>query len=129
MKSLYCYNFFSNFFSRYKKYMICLISVSMFLDVLPAFNCARDIGNLWSIYLGVSILIPLIFCCLLKSRIFSTILTLFFGFSFSRTFLLLIEFFKSINNSWRRTLKPETVFRNYGKFLANKWQKNVFISP
>ena len=35
-------------FAQYKKYIICLIShsKSKFLDVLPAFTCARAIGNL-----------------------------------------------------------------------------------
>ena len=41
----------------YKEYMICLISFSKFSDVLPAFTCARVIGNLSSICLGVNILI------------------------------------------------------------------------
>ena len=38
--------------------MICLISFSKFSDVLPAFTCARAIGNFQSICLGVSILSP-----------------------------------------------------------------------
>ena len=33
-------------FARCKEYMICLISLSKFSDVLPAFTCARAIGNL-----------------------------------------------------------------------------------
>ena len=33
-------------FARYKECMICLISLSKFLDVLPAFTCARVIGYL-----------------------------------------------------------------------------------
>ena len=33
-------------FSQYKEYIICLISFSKFSDVLPAFSCARAIGNL-----------------------------------------------------------------------------------
>ena len=44
-----------------KKYMICIISFSKFADVLPDFTCARPIGNLSSIYLGVNILNPLPF--------------------------------------------------------------------
>ena len=35
--------------------MICLISLKKNSDVLPAFTCARAIGNLWSNYLGVNI--------------------------------------------------------------------------
>ena len=38
--------------------MICLISFSTFWDVLPAFNCERAIGNIWSIFLELSILSP-----------------------------------------------------------------------
>ena len=38
--------------------MICLISFNKFSDVLPAVNCARAVGNLWSICWGVSILRP-----------------------------------------------------------------------
>ena len=52
---LYTY-FFSNLFARYKEYISCLISFSKFSDVLLAFTCARAIGNLWSICLGVTIL-------------------------------------------------------------------------
>ena len=33
-------------FSKYKEYMICAISFKKFLDVLPAFTCARAIVNL-----------------------------------------------------------------------------------
>ena len=36
--------------------MVCLISFSKFSDVLPAFTCARAIGSLRSICLGVNIL-------------------------------------------------------------------------
>ena len=48
----------------------------MLLSVLSAFTCARAIGNLWSIYLGVATL-----------------------FSFLENPLLLTEFLKSINDS------------------------------
>ena len=72
------YTFFVISFYRYKEYMICLISFSKVAYVLPAFTCARAIGNLWSIFLGVNNLMllaksggrPLPFCCLLKSKIF-----------------------------------------------------------
>ena len=43
-------------FAQFKEYMICLISFSKFSDVLPAFACARAIGNLGSICLGVNTL-------------------------------------------------------------------------
>ena len=33
-------------FSRYKEYMICLISFNKSSDLLPAFTYARAIGNL-----------------------------------------------------------------------------------
>ena len=79
---------------------------SKFSDVLRAFTCANATSNLWRICLGVNILIcstkslgiSLPFCCLIKSRIFSTILTIFFGFSFQRTSLLVIKFLKLIND-------------------------------
>ena len=35
--------------------MICLVSFSKFLEVLPAFTYARANGNLWNICLGVNI--------------------------------------------------------------------------
>ena len=47
------YNFFV--IPRYKDYAIRLISFSKFSDVLPAFTCARAIGNLWNICLGVNV--------------------------------------------------------------------------
>ena len=34
------------YFAPYKEFMICMISFSKFSDVLPAFTCARAIGNL-----------------------------------------------------------------------------------
>ena len=43
-------------FARYKEYMICLISLSKFSDVLPAFTSARAIANLRGISLVVKIL-------------------------------------------------------------------------
>ena len=42
--------------TQYKRYIIWRISFSKFSDVLPAFTCARAVGNLWSICLGVNIL-------------------------------------------------------------------------
>ena len=50
------YTFLVISFARYREYIICLISFSKFSDVLPAFTCTSDIGNLWSIYLGINIL-------------------------------------------------------------------------
>ena len=38
--------------------MIIQISFSKFSYVLPAFTCASDIDNLWSICLGVNVLRP-----------------------------------------------------------------------
>ena len=49
---------FCCFFSRYKEYIICLISFSKFSDVLPAFTYVRAIGSLWSICLGLDIFNP-----------------------------------------------------------------------
>ena len=35
---------------------MCLISFNKFSELLPAFTCARAIGNVWSICFGVNIL-------------------------------------------------------------------------
>ena len=96
--SLY-YFFLVISFARYNTYMIGRISFSKFLGVVPACTCARAVGNPWSIFLGASILRPLPFCWLLKSRIFSTIPTILFGFSFWRISFSIIAFLKSINAS------------------------------
>ena len=82
------YTFLVTSFSRYKEYIICLISFSKFSDVSLAFNRISALGNLWNICLGVNILKLLCksegsllpFCCLLKSKIISAISTTFFGF-------------------------------------------------
>ena len=50
------YTFLVIYFARYKEYMIRMISFSQSSNVLPAFTCARAIGNLSSICLGVNIL-------------------------------------------------------------------------
>ena len=42
-------------FDWHKEYIICLISLSKFSDILPAFTYARTTGNLWNICLGFSI--------------------------------------------------------------------------
>ena len=39
--------------SSIKEYNIWRISFSKFLDAISAFTCAREICNLWCIYLGV----------------------------------------------------------------------------
>ena len=46
---------FQNFFARYKECMIFLISFTKFSNVLLDFTCARTIGDVWSIFLGVHI--------------------------------------------------------------------------
>ena len=76
------YTFLVTSLSRYKEYMIWCTSFSKFSDVLVVFIYANAIGKLWSICLGVNILIPLPFCCLLKSRILSTIWNILLRFSF-----------------------------------------------
>ena len=40
------YTFLVICFARYKEYIICPISFSKFLSALPAFTCARVVGNL-----------------------------------------------------------------------------------
>ena len=59
------YTFLVISFAWYQEYIICRISFEKFSDVLPAFTCARAIGNLWSICLGVKILrsSPCFFVC------------------------------------------------------------------
>ena len=52
------YTFLATSFALYKEYNTCRISFSKFLDVLPAFTCARAVGILWSIYLSVTIFNP-----------------------------------------------------------------------
>ena len=39
-------------FDCHKEYINCLISLSKFSDILPAFTYARTTGNLWNICLG-----------------------------------------------------------------------------
>ena len=50
------YTFLVISFDWYKEYMICLISLSKFSDVLPVFTCLKAIGNLWMMCLEVNIL-------------------------------------------------------------------------
>ena len=52
------YTFLVIYFSRYKEYIIFLISFSKFLDVLRVLTCAKAIYNRSSICLRVSILRP-----------------------------------------------------------------------
>ena len=47
-----------NFFEQYKENSSCLISFLSFSELFAAFNCAKVIGNLLSIWLGVSIFKP-----------------------------------------------------------------------
>ena len=44
MLLLYTFSVIS--FTRYKEYMICIISFHSFSDVLPAFTCTSAIGHL-----------------------------------------------------------------------------------
>ena len=46
---------FVSYFDLYKEYNSCLISFLSFSELFPAFNCAKVIGNLLSIWFGVSI--------------------------------------------------------------------------
>ena len=50
------YTSVKNSFPWYKEYMICLILICKFADMLPAFTRARAIVNLWCICLEVSVL-------------------------------------------------------------------------
>ena len=69
--------------------MISLILLCKFSGALPAFTCA-SVGKWKHILICLELVtlalraksegIPLHFCCLLKSRAFSTIFATFFGF-------------------------------------------------
>ena len=59
--------FFCKFFDLYKEYNSCLNLFLSFLELFPAFNCAQEIGNLLSIWFGVSIVSSFPFCCLFCS--------------------------------------------------------------
>ena len=48
------YTFLVISFAQYKEKTICLISFNKRFELLPAFTCARAIGHLWSICLGVN---------------------------------------------------------------------------
>ena len=50
------YTFLVISFARYKEYIFHLILFSKYSDILHVFTCARAIGNLWSICLGLNIL-------------------------------------------------------------------------
>ena len=50
------YIFLVILFTGYKEYVVSKFLLSKFSEVLPAFTCARDIGNHWSNYFGVNIL-------------------------------------------------------------------------
>ena len=58
--------FSSNFFSSIQRIYDLTVSFIKFSDVLAAFTCTSAVGNLWVIYLEVSILSPLPSSCLLK---------------------------------------------------------------
>ena len=90
--------------------MISLILFSEFSDLLPALTGASAIGNLWSISSGIISSIPLAFCCLLKLKIFSTVSTVLYEFSFSGSSFLITVFLKLIN--------PSLIFFNNCSFLA-----------
>ena len=78
--------FFVIFFNPYKEYNSCLISFLSFSELFPAFNWAREIGNLLSIWLGVSIFSSCPCCCILNSRMFWK--NILFRLSFQFLFLV-----------------------------------------
>ena len=96
--------YFFNYFFSSIQIIYKLVSFEM---RFPAFICASANDNLWGIHLGVETwrhfakckwrALP--FCCLLKCRMFSTILITLFEFSFWGISLLLTELLKSINDS------------------------------
>ena len=73
---------FVSFFDLYQEYNNCLISFLSFSELFPAFNRAKEIGNLLSIWSGVSIFNPPPDCFSLLNLIISLkIFTILFGFS------------------------------------------------
>ena len=50
------YTFLDIFLDWYKEQTIFLISFNKLYELLPAFTCARAIGDLWSICFGDNIL-------------------------------------------------------------------------
>ena len=58
---------FFNFFERYQEYNSFLISFFNLSELFSVFNCAKIIGNLLSIWSGVSIFSPRLFLFLLCS--------------------------------------------------------------
>ena len=96
------YSCFVSFFDLYKEYNNCLILFLSFSELFPAFNWAKIIGNLLSIWFGVSIFKPKP-CCfrfsLLKIRISSTIYNILSGFSvsFSSSDIFSISSFKLLH--------------------------------
>ena len=60
-----------NFFKWYKEFDSCLISFISFCELFPAFNWAKVIGNLLSIWSGVNIFSPIPLCFLFCSADYS----------------------------------------------------------
>ena len=86
MSTKLLYSCFVIFFDLYKEYSSCLISFLGFSELFPAFSCAKEIGNLLSIWLSVSIVNPCPLCFRSfkqKSRILLTIFSIFFPSFFS----------------------------------------------
>ena len=87
--------------------MICLISLSKFSDVFPAFNCARAIRNLSRMCFGVNIFnpFPCFPCITLLKALRINYRPLQRAFTFSKRFLFLSLFFfildldSSVNSS------------------------------
>ena len=55
------YNCFLIYFDLYKEYNSCLISSLSLFELFPAFDWAKEIGNLLSLWFGVSIFSPCLF--------------------------------------------------------------------
>ena len=132
--SILCYNFFEFIillhtflvisFTQYRQYIIWRISLNSFSCVLPSFTCTI-VQQLWVIFQASAqelfFFSPLPFCCLLKLRIFSTILIILCRFLFLRISLLLKEFLNATNESLRYfTILPFLIwFSSYESFVKN----------
>ena len=129
-------SYFASFFDLWKEYNSCLILFFSFSELFPAFNWAKEIGNLLSIWLGVNIFSPCPYCCLLISRIFSRRFTISSAFSicFFCSPMSSISSFKSLNPL---LIKPNWILFFLGSFFdlhnfSNKpsrsWTKKCFLT-
>ena len=127
---------FVSFFYLYWEYNSFLITFMTLSELFLALNWAKEISNLLSILFSFSISNPSPCCCLLNSRMFSTRLTMSFGFSgfFSCSLLFSISTFMSLNPLsikftwisffWRLYFD----LRNFPSNAARSWTWKCFLT-